>query len=181
MTDSGMGVFEALGKLLRYPHKEYLADVERCRVLLASFEPEAGSLIHAFCESIRPLRLERLQELFTQAFDLNPVCSLEVGWQLYGEEYARGSFLVAMRGLLRDHGIRESCELPDHLIHLLPLVDRLESGDRQEFIARHLGPALSKMLAAFENKATPFQHVLAAIEFVARAHQPDLLAETVHG
>lgn len=181
MTNTGAGVFEALGKLLQYPHDGYQADAERCRTLLAGSEPEAGSLIGAFCEAIRPLPLERLQELFTQTFDLNPVCSLEAGWQLYGEEYARGSFLVAMRGLLRDYGIEESCELPDHLTHLLPLLDRLEPDERREFIERHLSPALTKMLAAFENKTTPFQNVLAAIELAARATQQDLLAEAVHG
>lgn len=181
MTHTGTGVFESIGKLLHYPHDEYQADAQRCRALLAAQEPEAGSLIGGFCEFIRPLSLERLQELFTQTFDLNPVCSLEVGWQLYGEEYARGSFLVAMRGLLRDHGITESCELPDHLTHILPLLDRLEPGDRQEFIERHLSPALTKMLAAFENNTTPFQNVLAAIDLAARATQRNPLAEAVHG
>jgi len=181
VTNNGAGVFETLSKLLRYPHGEYQADAERCHTLLAGSEPEAGSLISAFCEAIRPLSLERLQELFTQTFDLNPVCSLEVGWQLYGEEYARGSFLVAMRRLLRDHGVEKSCELTDHLTHVLPLLDRLETGERQQFIERHLSPALAKMLAAFENKATPFRNVLAAVELVARATQRDHLPEAVHG
>jgi len=181
VTKTEIGVFEALGTLLRYPSPAYQADAASCRTLLAEAEPEAGSLIGAFCESIHPLPLARLQELFTQTFDLNPVCSLEAGWHLYGEEYARGNFLVAVRGLLRDHGIEESCELPDHLTHLLPLLDRLEPGERRDFVERYIAPALAKMLAAFENKPTPFQNVLAAIEMVMRTVQRSRHEEAVHG
>src|SRR3972149_5384978 len=71
-------------------------------------------------------RLEELEESFTRTFDLNPVCCLEVGWQLYGEDYNRGSFMVEMRQRIRSHGITETLELPDHLSNLLPLLGRME-------------------------------------------------------
>jgi hypothetical protein len=60
-------------------------------------------------------------------------------------------------------------------------LDRLEPDDRREFIERHLSPALTKMLAAFKNKTTPFQNVLAAVDLAARATQRNHLAEAVHG
>ena len=34
--------------------------------------------------------LWQIEETFTRTFDVNPACALEVGWHLFGEEYARG-------------------------------------------------------------------------------------------
>ena len=71
-----------------------------------------------------------LEELYTRTFDINPVCSLEVGWHLFGEDYNRGAFLVRMRGLLREHGIEEGAELPDHLESVLRVLDAFVKRDR---------------------------------------------------
>ena len=32
---------------------------------------------------------EDLQEMYTRTFDINAVCTLEVGWHIYGEDYAQ--------------------------------------------------------------------------------------------
>ena len=42
----------------------------------------------------RPGRPEQIQELYTRTFDINPVCTLEIGWHIFGEDYARGALLV---------------------------------------------------------------------------------------
>ncbi len=110
-----------------------------------------------------PLGSPEFEELYTQTFDLNPVCSLEVGWHLFGEEYARGAFLVRMREELRKHGIPEATELPDHLTYALRLVERMAPADAGEFSARYLVPALDKMLAALEGKGNPYESVLREI------------------
>ena len=62
----------------------------------------------------------QLEELYTRTFDLNPVCTPEVGWHIYGEQYRRGRFLVQARELLKIVGVDERGELPDHLMSLLP-------------------------------------------------------------
>ncbi len=48
-----------------------------------------------------PAREPSCEELYTRTFDLNPVCALEIGWHLFGEDYERGAFLVRMRDQLR--------------------------------------------------------------------------------
>ena len=154
-----------LGGLLLYPDESFSERLAACSRRLLELDPASGREVRRFAAGIDGLSLERLQELFTRTFDLNPVCSLEVGWQLYGEEYTRGTFLVAMRGMLREHGVAESGELPDHLTHVLPLLDRMVGSERNHFNDKYLNPALGRMLKAFEGKGdSPYLHVLRACE-----------------
>lgn len=157
------GVFEPMGRLLTYPGADYGEHLERCRASLPFGDAEADSRLRSFTRQIQSLPLERAQELYTQTFDLNPVCSLDVGWQLYGEDYTRGSFLVAMREQLRRHRIRESQELPDHLTHVLTLLDRLEPEEAREFTKAFLIPAMNKMLTGLNGQQNPYRDLLLAI------------------
>lgn len=164
------GAFELMGRLLTYPGADYAEHLERGRASLPLRDAEAESLMTGFAGQMQSLPLERAQELYTHTFDLNPVCSLEVGWQLYGEEYARGRFLVAMREQLRRHGIPESSELPDHLTHVLPLLDHMEPEEAREFTEAFLLPAMKKMLAGVKEQNNPYRNLLLAI---AKLLSPD--------
>lgn len=181
MTDSGTRCYESLGGLLRYPDASFPEHLEACRKQVEQTDPKAAEEVKQFAEGVEGLSLEQLQELFTRTFDLSPVCSLEVGWQLFGEEYSRGTFLVAMRNLLRQNGIKESVELPDHLTHVLPLLDRLEDHERLQFNDKYLKPALTKMLAAFEGKQTAYTHVLRACDAMLLHSKAMTPAEVTHG
>jgi len=146
-----------IARLLEYPSAG--CDVE----LPPDADPETARLLGDFAREIEGLSTEQLEELYTRTFDINPVCSLEVGWQLFGENYDRGSFLVWMRQQLRRFGLRESAELPDHLTHALALYTRLEGEEARQFASRFLCPAIDKMLAGFAGKNNPYENVLRAI------------------
>ena len=95
-----------------------------------------------------------------------------------------GSGLVFMRGQLRRYGIEESVELPDHLTHVLPLLDRLEQNEpdkAREFVKAAVLPAMEKMLEAFQKKDSPYENVLLAIAGLLRQHQEQQMAEVTHG
>ena len=154
--------FDALACLLAYPDREYFARVRNCQAALAD-DPGSEALLSAFAAAVGPMSIESLQELFIQTFDLSPVCTLEVGWHLYGENYERGTFLVHMREQLRECGLAESDELPDHLSHVLAVLGRMETGVACEFAGRYVMPALAKMLEGLQGKQNPFENVMKAI------------------
>ena len=103
--------------------------------------------------------LADLEELYTRTFDFSPSCALEIGWHLFGEDYNRGAFLVRLREELARHGIQESCELPDHLTHVLPLLDRMRPDEAARFALACVTPAVEKMLAGLEGKQNPYEHL----------------------
>ena len=146
-------VQELLAELVTYPQAGYHEHVAECRHALAEAHPAVAPLLNDFAQATAPLSVEDLQELFTRTFDLNPVCSLEIGWHLFGENYDRGALLVKMRQELRHYGLAESVELPDHLTHALTLLGHMEPARAQEFATACVLPALDKMLDAFAGKA----------------------------
>jgi nitrate reductase delta subunit len=154
--------FDALAALLGYPAGDYRSRIQAARESLGG-DAESRELLERFAAAVTPLSQESLQELFIQTFDLSPVCTLEVGWHLYGENYDRGAFLVRMRQQMREHGVAESDELPDHLTHVLQVLGRMEGDAQCDFAERFVLPALAKMMAGFKHKENPFEHVMNVI------------------
>ena len=177
MMHTEIRVLERIGLLLAYPRGDYGDRLELCRTALPLGNVEADALVGSFVRQIQSLPLEKVQELYTHTFELNPVCALEVGWQLHGEEYGRGEFLVAMRKQLRRHGIPESRELPDHLSNVLSLLDRMEPEEARNLTEAFLLPALNKMLTGFPDQNNPYRNVLLAIAKLLSSDPREGLAE----
>lgn len=165
-------IYDALAAVLTYPDGNY-----REAILQAArtAPPEIEQPLQEFARELEGKSALELQELFTVTFDLHPVCSLELGWHLFGENYDRGLLLVKMRELLRQYGIAESGELPDHLAHALRLIARMDAEARHDFAAAIMLPALGKMLDAFRDKPNPYNKVLEATKTQLRSLCPEAL------
>ncbi len=179
-TASSFAILEAFGQILSYPGEGYLTEVKACRNAANEIDPEAAHCLGDFNAQVCDLTSEQLQELYVQTFDLNPVCALEVGWQLYGDNYDRGNFLVRMRQELERYGVPENVELPDHLCHVLPLLARMDAEAAGNFGKASVIPALNKMLAAFEGKNCPYENVLKALSRILELISIDMAKEANH-
>ena len=160
-------LYNWLAGLLTYPGNDYPALVQQC-------EPRQPALA-AFEADIALLSTAELQELFTRTFDLNPLCCLEIGWHLFGENHERGALMVRLRQELRRHGLAESTELPDHLSLVLRLLAHMEPERAGDFAGACVLPALEKMLAAFADKGNAFQKLLLAVRDLVRGDFPEIL------
>ncbi len=156
-------LWDRLAMLFRYPGVDYLQVARRCHHAVGVTEPDAAARLGQFLDHMAGLSTEAQQELFTATFDLNPACALEVGWHLFGENYERGAFLVKMRRQLTRFALSDSGELPDHLTHVLAVLERMPSEEAAEFAGACLLPALGKMRASLAGSANPFEPVLGAI------------------
>ncbi len=177
---TSVAILEKFGKLLSYPGDDYLQEVEACRNAASEIDPEAARCLGDFSAQVCRLTVEEAQELYVQTFDLNPICALEVGWQLYGDNYDRGNFLVTMRQELERYAVPENVELPDHLCHVLPLLARMDPGPARSLGAASVVPALKKMLAAFEGKESPYEGVLKALSRILELASSDTRQEANH-
>ena len=146
---------EAIAALLTYPRSDYPEAAKHAAACAGSAAPA----LVAFATEILCKSSSGLQELYTNTFDLQPACSLDLGWHLFGEDYRRGLFLARMRRELRAYGIGESCELPDHLHHALLLLARMEPAQAEEFAAAVVMPALERMLKCLPPD-NPFNRLL---------------------
>jgi nitrate reductase molybdenum cofactor assembly chaperone NarJ/NarW len=160
---SARTTIERLALLFQYPDRDFTT---RFAEALESAEGEPGeakAALAAFAEGVAGLGTEELQELYTRTFDLNPMCTLEIGWQLYGEDYHRGEFLVKVRQQLREYGLPESGELPDHMTHALALLARLDSEEAKEFAGQYVLPAIDKMLSGWRDNRNGYAALLESV------------------
>jgi nitrate reductase delta subunit len=158
---------EALAALFTYPGNGYAAAAENAAASSGSAVP----LLPAFATEVRRMPLTALQELYTGTFDLQPVCALDLGWHLFGEDYQRGLLLARMRRELRACGIPETRELPDHLSHVLLLLARMEPAQAEEFVAAIVVPAVENMLQRMPTENV-FRGLLQAVQEVISLHFP---------
>jgi nitrate reductase molybdenum cofactor assembly chaperone len=136
---------ETLAPLFAYPEQDFARRLEECLATVDPASPLAEPVVE-FAADVRRLSLTELEELYTQTFDHNPSATLDTGWHLFGEDYARGEFLVFMRQTLRRYGVPESCELPDHLTHVLAALARMEEEEAIEFRCRYFQPTIAKLI-----------------------------------
>lgn len=164
--NEGSALYDDLAGLFAYPDDGYLERLDKCRCALSQLFPEATTHLARFSQNVGALTTEQLQEKYTQTFDLDPVCSLEIGWHLFGENYNRGEFLVELRRTLRRLELTESTELPDHLSNVLPILGRLPQREADRFVSRYLLPALEKMLSGLSGSDGGYACLLEAVREV---------------
>jgi nitrate reductase delta subunit len=158
-----MTSYRALAALLIYPEEDFGGRVADAIAAIRRESPQSGDVLAQAQAAAESLSNDELQELYTRSFDLDPACTLEIGWHLYGEDYRRGEFLVKMRQQMRLNQIEESIELPDHLTHVLQLLDTMEPEEAREFAGECLLPAMDKMSASWKKIPAPFDGVLEAL------------------
>ena len=163
----------AIAELLVYPSQRTAPLVVHCREALGEHEGDQLAGVAKTLELLESAPLHELEELYTQTFDLSPLCTLEVGWHLYGEQYERGRFLVRTRELLEEVGLSEGGELPDFLPSLLRALPRMDEPRALELSAECVLPAVQKMCEALDGKSNAYEPLLRATRDLLEAQVPE--------
>ncbi len=166
--------YDILADLLEYPDTDWDQKLVRCNGL-------AGEC-SLFYRAAVGVPLATMQEQYTQTFDLNPVCTLEVGYHLFGENYKRGVFLANLRETESAFCLGQDRQLPDYLPVLLRLLVRLEDTDlRNALISDCMVPALGKMIEAVSKRPSVYRHLLEAVQSRLSAEMPGQYANARAG
>ncbi len=140
-------LFRLVSEMLEYPDAQAARAAEEGAALAEARDPEAGFLLRRFAKEAARLRPGELEEIYTQAFELNPEHSLYVGYHLFGESYKRSVFLLGLKEHYDSQGIDPGTELPDHLAVMLRYLSQVDDADEvHEMIDHAIVPALDKIL-----------------------------------
>jgi len=164
-------VHDALARLLEYPRLDWEARLQEAARCVGTGFPGASELLQPFLDFARATPITGLEELFALTFDNTDERALEVGWHVYGENYTRGTFMVRMRRQLREQGLEENGELPDHLSHVLGLLGRLPPDEAGELAVRAVLPAVRKVHDALVRQNNPWAAVLATVRAALEYHE----------
>ncbi len=129
-------------------------------------------LLEAFALHLQLTPMPEVEEAYTRTFDMNPSASLEIGWHLFGETYKRGIFLSNLRPRLREFGIEEGSNLPDHLATLLRLLGKLPHEEALGLTRDCILPALEKLRPKLEG-AAPYDYLFEALELLLKTLAPN--------
>ena len=182
-------IYENLADLLDYPDGDWQSRCDECQDSLNAAGESSGRQFCLFAGETGRLSLSDLQELYTRTFDLSPVCALDIGYHLFGENYKRGVFLANLRETESPFDLGQQHQLPDYLPVLLRLLTELDDDElRDALIGECMIPALAKMLQALVQGGNPYRHLIGAVSellkseagtyqaTVQRAHLPVLQA-----
>jgi nitrate reductase delta subunit len=159
---SDVVLFDSLAALLEYPREKHAARVRELTERVAADLPEARADLEKLARFAGASTLGEAEELYVRTFDANAERALEVGWQVFGEQYERGAFLVDLRGRMRDLGVAETTELPDHLTQVLRLLGRMNPGDARMLADRAVLRSLERVRGHL-GEDDPYRGVIDAV------------------
>lgn len=166
-------VYNIFADLLEYPEEPWSALRDHAA---NRFAPQSGAVaenVSAFCAATAQFQLYSLQECYTRTFDLNPVCTLDIGHYLFGEDYKRGLFLANLRETEAPYTLGQKRQLPDYLPVLLRFLVVLDDQElRSSLISECLLPAIEQMVATLDRTNNPHRHLVRAIYLAMREEAP---------
>lgn len=163
--------------LFRYPGEQFPQLVKACRTALESDHPEAAEEMRVFEDYISSLTRDGVEELYTKTFDVQPICYLDLGYVIFGEDYKRGAFLLHMKEEQRLAGNDCGTDLPDHLSNILVWITRTHNRALiNELIAKILIPGVEKMISEFVNARVDLK-----LKVLRKLHRAIIQEELNHG
>lgn len=150
---------------LEYPDAFVRAVLGRARPDGAALGDDLGGALAVLLSYLRLAPEHEPEERYTALFDLSPVCTLHVGYHLFGDAYQRGALLAGLAAEIRRAEVpQKEGELPDFLPSLLRLVARTgDAADRARLVDLVLRPGLSRMAAALAESEAPWAPVVRAL------------------
>lgn len=178
--DSFPRIIEHLARLIDYPTADLGPLLDESAEILSACHPDLRAGVDEFGRRAATHTLAELEEIYIQTFDMNPTCTLDLGWQLFGEDYNRGLFLVKVRQLMSRLGIPETHELPDHLTNILRVLSRMEPSEARLFARSCVLPALQKTSDAV-NSNCPYRPLMTAVLNLLLSQYAEVPKETPDG
>lgn len=164
----------SLAPLMEYPTAQLGAQTHYCADLLQQEHPEWREQFEPFLAFVTDTSFTRVQELYTNTFDLQVVCYPYVGYHLFGESYKRGALLAKLKEEYRAVGLVNEAELPDHVglvLRFLALLPPEQQAIKTEIISTCFLVALKRMQGYFKAE-NPYQQLFRLLFEVLAAEYP---------
>ena len=166
-------IYALYADVLTYPMRLPTTAIDKLKTLLSTHTNDVKTGPNAFSSFIHDCPCSRLQEIYTSTFDLQVVCFPYVGYQLFGESYKRGTFMVKILEFYKQHHFDfDKKELPDFIGVMLRFIGQLTDAELLfNLLNECMIPALEKMLKNFTSTANPYLALLQSLLGFMRLHR----------
>ncbi len=139
---SGNDIFKVISILLQFPDQQFGACVEHLQSVNQNFSSaDTRSACNNFAAYVKSTPLLRLQEIYTETFDLRAETCLNLTFHKCGNTQERGHALVKLNQLYNSAGLEiAKTYLPDYLPLML------------EFVYQHPIPGKNQLLRPYSGE-----------------------------
>ena len=156
--------YNILADLFRYPDAHFQEYLDHFLVLILTGFSEKQQEMRQIIAGHKQLSLKEQQEYYLRTFDVRPVCYLDIGYVLFGEDYKRAQLLVNLQSEHKKAGVDCGSELGDHLPNVLCLLSKTTDPDFAEELSFILTmPAVRFMLTKFDKLGVNFYKALLGV------------------
>ena len=153
--------YNILADMFRYPDEHFQGYTDHFHDLILTGFSEKQQEVQQIIAEHNQLSLKEKQEYYLRTFDVRPVCYLDIGYVLFGEDYKRAQLLVNLQSEHKKAGIDCGSELGDHLPNVLCLLSKTTDPDFTEELGFILTlPAVKFMLTKFDKLGVNFYKAL---------------------
>jgi nitrate reductase assembly molybdenum cofactor insertion protein NarJ len=150
--------------------KEYISGWKN---IIEKYDPDLLVNLDPFIHYIENTPMEFQQEYFVGTFDVQPLCCLDIGYILFGEDNRRGQFLANLKAEHRKAGNDYGTELPDNLTALLTLLPKLtDSLFAEELVVSLVIPAVNEIISGFRSDRNHYKALLRIIAAIMEKDYP---------
>ena len=170
-SETNINIIDGLAGLFRYPgdFDIYRAVSELWNSVPENF-PECRSELLDFRALIDAISGERLEEIYIGAFDVASETCPYIGYQVFGDNFKRGEFLVGLKIMFRENGFTDEFDLPDHIAMLLKFIAGVAetTPEVSDLVSYAIHPALEKIIASMGNNPAenPYIHLWRAVRVI---------------
>lgn len=139
---------ELASRVFKYPSAGFAEALLELEAFYAEKMPARAGKASTAVKAAGNFAPAELEEIYADFFYIKPLVSLDIGYQLFGDERKRVEFLLHVKGLQQKYSVDCGTEMPDSLPNVLTLLTRMEEGeDKEELVNMALAPALAGILA----------------------------------
>lgn len=165
--------YTSLAELFRYPSEDLRKHTDEWRNITLRYNPDLMVYLDPFFKHIDNESIEYRQEYFVSTFYVQPLCCLDIGYVLFGEDYRRGQFMANLKMEHRLAGNDCGTELPDHLPVLLTLLPKMQDGRlAEELVFSLMIPALHEMIEVFKSDDNYYKGLLRIVLMIMERDYP---------
>ncbi|MBK5213850.1 MAG: hypothetical protein JJE55_09355 [Flavobacteriaceae bacterium] len=169
--------YTLLANLLRYPEEDFMLYLNESQIFLDESYLNAGNELRPFSEYMNNCPPDNMKELFTKTFDVQPICYLDLGYVMFGEDYKRGAFLLNMKG--EQQKINNDCgtDLADNICNVMDLMAISDDEIFLEDLVQNIFiPCVKMMIAEFESARVDLK-----MKVLRKMHRAIIQEELNHG
>lgn len=170
--------YTTLARMFEYPTPDLRKDLISCKDIVMKYDQELLPEFEHFNKHVIEKPLSFQQEYYVSTFDVQPLCTLDIGYVLFGEDYRRGEFMVNIK---KEHlNAANDCgsELPDHLTNILKLLPKMKNAElAEELCVSLLVPAISEIILKFKKAENHYKGLLEILLSIMERDYPDSVFE----